>query len=221
MEKVAKVHKFNAGRQLRQLLKHFWPRGESVIRSQKQRLTHHSSSFRTCYSLTRDRFLSLSPSLYSSSVSHAEMYPAISDTTREMGKITERQLTRIHTRYAHKSCCLATHEQGHVFLSKAGEKRGGWCGEEVDWIANEHGRTWMCGKPFLTFCKDNFFPTNVPSHLVFATSVSWCRLHLVLRVSNASNDNFRILSQYPSLKIQAVPLFSKCIISKCSTHSLQ
>lgn len=60
-------------------------------------LTHHSPSFRTCYSLTRDMSLSLSPSLYSSSsVSHAVIYPTISEKTRETGKIIARQLTRIH-----------------------------------------------------------------------------------------------------------------------------
>ncbi len=103
-------------------LTHFWQRGESVIRSQIQRLWLITLSFRTCYSLTRDLSLSLSPSLYSSSsVSHAEIYPTISETTREKGKIIACQLTRIHKRYAHKSCCLATYEQGHVFLRKASE----------------------------------------------------------------------------------------------------
>lgn len=138
-------------------LAHFWQWGESAIHSQKKTatLTHHSPSFRTCCCLTRDRSLSLSPSLYSSSsVSHAEIKTDYLRENQRNGKDHSAPAdTHIYTICTH--VLLPSNAwTGHVFLREARETEDGVVRRWTGVLMNMCGLTRTCGKPFLTFCKD-------------------------------------------------------------------
>lgn len=134
---------------------------ECVICSWKQRWHNSHFTFWIFFSNHTDisSSVAITPPIF-----HKQNY------LREMGKITARQLTRIHTWYAHKACCLATHGLGTCFRAeweREREKRRGLCGEEVDVNANEgveiHASVENHSCPF-TFRWDNkSFPLNRPS----------------------------------------------------------